>query len=185
MIREAKERKEVRKQKKLKAFNDFKISLGSDLPDEMINQTADDVDEMHMIPGWIDAENMIPSFLKDLESSESEPEFDPRLGGKLSKNPLDSDGQKGLPTINEDQAEFSHTQDSLPGLDAIFDKANLDTKGPDDDAEYGLHDFNEDDHAATLDKLSLMDRDRYLELLKLKHKYNNMRGDLLRADEFD
>jgi hypothetical protein len=34
LIREAKERKEVRKQKKLKAFNDFKIDLGSDLPDE-------------------------------------------------------------------------------------------------------------------------------------------------------
>ena len=44
-----------------------------------------------MVPGWVDAENMIPEFIKDLESSESEgptPEelaAAARLGGKLSK----------------------------------------------------------------------------------------------------
>ena len=33
--------------------------------------------------------------------------------------------------------------------------------------------------------MSLMDRDRYLELLKLKHKYSNMKADLKRADQED
>jgi hypothetical protein len=30
-----------------------------------------------------------------------------------------------------------------------------------------------------------MDRDRYLELLKLKHKHSNMKADLIRANEID
>ena len=97
LIREAKERKEVRKQKKLKAFNDFKISLGTDLNDEDINKTTDEAEEGAMVPGWVDAENMIPEFIKDLESSESEgPPIDlnmtdVKLGGKLSKQKLEVD----------------------------------------------------------------------------------------------
>lgn len=139
-----------------------------------------------MVPGWIDAENMIPEFIKDLESSESEgPPIDlnmvnaAKIGGKLSKNKLDVDFDgKGMQTINEEDNEGS-LNNSLPGLDAIFDQANIQTQGSANDEEYGLHDFNEDDHAEILDKLSLMDRDRYLELLKLKHKYSNMKADLI------
>jgi hypothetical protein len=141
-----------------------------------------------MIPGWIDAENMIPAFLKDLESSESEGDLDTslKIGGRLSKNPTAVDlGGKSMPTINEEANEGSLNDDSLPPLDAIFDQAIQERSNESDAIEYGLHDFNEADHAATLDRLSLMDRDRYLELLKLKHKYSNMKADLLRADEFD
>lgn len=128
LIREAKERKEVRKQKKLKAFNDFKITLGADLEEEAINKTTDDVDEGAMVPGWVDAENMIPDFIKDLESSESEgppPELagNAKIGGKLSKNKLDTDlDGKAMQTINEEDNEGS-LNNSLPGLDAIFDQA--------------------------------------------------------------
>lgn len=156
---------------------------------EDINKTQDDEEDLTMIPGWIDAENMIPKHIKDLESSESEAELAPnsQLGGRLSKAPLrkedDLDG-KNMQTINEEDNEGS-LNGSLPGLDAIFDNNGIEETRMDTDVDYGLHDFNEDDYQERLDKLSLMDRDRYLELLKLKHKYSNMKADLVRADQED
>jgi hypothetical protein len=45
------------------------------LPQEDINKTQDDEEDLTMIPGWIDAENMIPKHIKNFESSESEDEL--------------------------------------------------------------------------------------------------------------
>lgn len=140
-----------------------------------------------MIPGWIDAENMIPKHIKDFESSDSEVEIanNAQIGGRLSRAPFgkedDLDG-KNMQTINEEDFEGS-LNGSLPGLDAIFDQNQIEETRLETDVDYGLHDFNEDDYQERLDKLSLMDRDRYLELLKLKHKYSNMKADLVRADQ--
>jgi hypothetical protein len=89
-----------------------------------------------------------------------------------------------MQTINEEDFEGS-LNGSLPGLDAIFDQNQIEETRLETDIDYGLHDFNEDDYQERLDKLSLMDRYRYLELLKLKHKYSNMKADLKRADELD
>lgn len=45
-----------------------------------------------------------------------------------------------------------------------------------------MDDFAEEDYSETIDKLSLMDRERYLELQKLRHRLARMRADLVQAD---
>lgn len=72
LIREAKERKEVRKQKKLKAFNDFRIDIGADMDDEERKEAAAIDLEEALKPGVFDRENMIPSDISNLDSEDEQ-----------------------------------------------------------------------------------------------------------------
>ena len=60
------------------------------------------------------------------------------------------------------------------GLNQVFDFE----KAP----NLGLDDFNEDEFSTVVEKLSFMDRERYLELQRTLHRLNGMRADLILAD---
>lgn len=71
-------------------------------------------------------------------------------------------------------------------LDSLFAKLDMDDKRRDGDDKPMFRDpdddFDEEPFSHILDALSLMDRDRYLELLKKRHKIQKMRKELVLAD---
>jgi len=58
------------------------------------------------------------------------------------------------------------------------DGSDLANGGPEDS-------FDENAHQEILDKMSLMDRDRYIELLRQNHRVSKMRTELFLADQND
>lgn len=87
-----------------------------------------------------------------------------KVAGILSKN-------KVLDAIREEDFEdtMNDGKKSVAGeLDDIFNKLEMqdEDRGDSDFAYNGADDFDEDAHAEVLDKLGLMDREAYVDLLK-------------------
>ena len=194
LIREAKERKEIRKQKKLKAFNEFRIDIGADIDDGERKEVADELDLAEALkPGVFDRENMIPDDITNLDSEDDLGEITDDSdgdGGELhTQLRMIPNSKNGLHTIKEETIEGTfdiaagqkeNDAGALNDLDSIFARAGGAARGPSED--YGLDDFDEQNYTETVDKLSLMDRERYLELQKQKHRLQRMRADLVQAD---
>lgn len=69
-------------------------------------------------------------------------------------------------------------------LDAMFEQLDANDENNAWDFGNGESDdsFNEEDYNEILDRLSLMDRERYVELLRQQHKARKMREALVHAD---
>lgn len=70
-------------------------------------------------------------------------------------------------------------QEMFDRLEENDQSHNMDFGNPD---VVSVDSFNEEDHAEILDKLSLMDREGYVELLRKRHKMKKMREELVLAD---